>query len=139
MNKDVKSRLEQAIREADERSQITFRQIHAVEPEVANAFAPVAEAARELEDYMRSIQGIEFTISPASVSIRLGDLELWVTYDPRSKKFVGEESAHSWYDSVRYADRYEWSSAEECTDALIRFCAQYYRMARAINQAASRG
>ena len=138
MNKDVKSRLEQAIREADERSQITFRQIHAVEPEVANAFAPVAEAARELEDYMRSIQGIEFTISPASVSIRLGDLELWVTYDPRSKKFVGEESAHSWYDSVRYADRYEWSSAEECTDALIRFCAQYYRMARAINQAAPR-
>lgn len=138
MTKDVKSRLEEAIREADEKSQITFRQVHAVDPEAASAFAPVVEAARELEEYMRSVQGIEFTIAPASVSIRLGDLELWVTYDLRSKKFVGEESAHSWYDSVRYADRYEWSSAEECTDALIRFCAQYYRMARAINQAAPR-
>lgn len=138
MTRDVKSRLEQAIREADERSQISFRQVHAVDPEVASAFAPIVEAAQDLEEYMRSIQGIEFTIAPASVSIRLGDLELWLTYDARSKKFVGEESAHSWYDSTPYAERYEWSSAEECTDALIRFCAQYYRMARAINQAAPR-
>lgn len=138
MARDVKNRLEQAIRQADERSQITFRQVHSGDPEVAKAFAPVVEAAQDLEDYMRSIQGIEFTIAPTSVSIRLGDLELWVTCDPRTKKFVGEESAHSWYDGERYADRYEWSSAEECTDALIRFCAQYYRMARAINQAAAR-
>lgn len=136
---DIKSRLEAAIREADEKSRSRFRQAHAVEPEVANAFAPVVEAAQDLEEYMRSTPGLEFTITPGAVSVRLGDLELWLSYDPHTGKYVGEESAHSWYDSERYADRYEWSSAEECTDALIRFCAQYFRMARTINQSAPRG
>lgn len=139
MTGDIKSRLEAAIREADEKSRSRFRQAHAVEPEVASAFAPVVNAAQELEEYMRSVPGLEFTITPGALSVRLGDLELWLSYDPHTRRYVGEESAHSWYDSERYADNYEWSSAEECTNALIRFCAQYYRMARAINQSAPRG
>lgn len=138
MPSDVKNRLEAAIREADEKSRSRFRQAHAVDPEVAKAFAPVTQAAGELEEHLRAMPGIEFTTGPASVSVRLGDLELWLSYDPQSGKFVGEESAHSWYDSERYAENYEWTSAEECTDALIRFCAQYYRMARAIDQTGRR-
>lgn len=138
MPSDVTSRFETAIKEADEKSRSRFRQAHAVDPEIAKAFGPIAEAAGELEEHLRSTPGIELNISPGSVSVRLGDLELWLTYDAQSGKFVGEESAHSWYDSERYAEIYEWSTAEECTDALIRFCAQYYRMARAIDQAAPR-
>jgi len=138
MPNDIKNRLEAAIREADEKSRSRFRQAHAVDPEIAKAFAPVAEAAAELEQQLRAMPGIEFTTGPASVAVRLGDLELWLSYDPQSGKFVGEESAHSWYDSERYAENFEWPSAEECTDALIRFCAQYYRMARTINQSAPR-
>ena len=138
MPSDIKRRLEAAIREADEKSRSRFREARAVAPEVVKAFMPVHEAALEIGDYLRSVPGIELTANPDSVSVKLGDLELWLSYDPLSSKYVGEESAHSWYDSERYAERYEWSSAEDCANALIRFVAQYVRMARSINQSAPR-
>jgi len=138
MPSEMKRRLEAAIRDADEKSRRRYREARAVAPEVAKSFAPVSEAAREIGKYLRSVPGIELTASPDSVSVKLGDLELWLSYDPQSRKYVGEESAHSWYDGERYADRYEWSSAEECADALIRFTAQYVRMARTINQSTPR-
>jgi hypothetical protein len=136
MPSDIKRRLEAAIREADEKSRARFREARVVSPEIAQAFAPVEKAAREIEDYLRSVPGVDITINPDSVSLKLGDLELWLSYDPSSKKYVGEESGHSWYDSERYSDHYTWSTAEECTDALIRSSAEYVRMARAINQSA---
>jgi hypothetical protein len=135
MPSNITRRLEAAIREADIKNRNRLRLARAVKPDVAKAFAPVTAAAREIRDHLRSVPGLQFTLGPDSVSIALGDQELWLSYDPLSGKFVGEESAHSWYDGERYAERYEWSSAEACTDALIRFCAQYVRMARAINQA----
>ncbi len=136
MPSDVKRRLEAAIREADEKSRAGFREARVVSPEITQAFAPVEAAARELEDYIRSIPGVSLMINPDSILLKLGDLELWLSYDPSSKIYVGEESGHSWYDSERFAEHYTWPSAEECTDALIRSCAEYVRMARAISQSA---
>lgn len=138
MPSDIKRRLEAAIREAEDRSRKRFREEAAVTDDVAEGFRPIIEAAQEIKEYLRSIPGIEVVMSPESVTIALGDLEFWVTYDPATKKYVGEETAPSWYDDEIYTERYTWSSAEECANALIKFTAQYVRMARAINRAAPR-
>jgi hypothetical protein len=137
MARSMKQRLEAAIRDADEKNRARLLAARAVPSGVAKAFAPVSKAAREISEQMLSMPALEFATSPDSVSLRLGDLELWLSYDPQSKAYIGEESAHSWYDGERYAKRYEWHTADECVDALIRFCAEYLRFARALNQAAA--
>ena len=129
---DIRDRLEQAIREEDEkaRSRIRkFREKNAREAE--QEFELIRQAAEEIRDQLDSVPSIKFTINPDSVWITLADKEIWLGYDTEARKFVGEESAHSWFDGEYYSNGYEWNSAEECTDALIRFCAKYVRMARA--------
>jgi hypothetical protein len=138
MASDVRERLRAAIREANENNLATRRASRDVTAEAEIAFRPVRTAAEEIRDELQSTPGIKFTINPESVCASLVDRELWCSYDAEQQRFVGEESAHSWYDGARYAERYEWMSAEECIDAMIRLCAQYARMARAINEAAAR-
>lgn len=133
----IRERLEAAIRKAEESRLDRLRAAHERTARAERAFDPVRRAAEEIREHLQSVHSIGFTITPMSVCITLVDRELWFSYDEDSRKFIGEESAHSWYDGERYAQRYEWNSAEECIDAMIRLCAQYVRMAREIGSAAT--
>jgi hypothetical protein len=135
--RDIRDRLQAAIREADERNLQRMEAVRETTAEAEEALEPVRQAAEEVREDMRSIPSIKFTINPDSIGISLADREFWCTYDAKSQKFLGEESAHSWYDGERYAERYEWATADACIDAMIRLCADFVRMARAIGRAAT--
>ena len=133
MTSDIRDRLQKAIREADERSRSHLKAAREATAEAELAMRPVRHAAEEMKQELQSEPSIEFTINPDSVCISLVDREFWFGFDDQSQKFTGEESAHSWYDGERYAESYEWANGEECVDAIIKLCAQYVRMARAIS------
>ena len=132
---EIKKRLAAAIREADEQTQSRLRVNQESSAEVAATFKPVREAAIELRDELKSTVDIKFAISSDSVCITFVDRELWFSYDTKSHEFTGEESAHSWYDGERYATQFAWADADACIDAMIRSCAQCFRMARAVDMA----
>jgi hypothetical protein len=92
----------------------------------------VRQAAEEIREELQHLPNIEFTINPGSVWITLADRCLWFGYDQQERRFVGEESTHSWYDGEIYAENYQWDTAEPCIAAMIRLCARYARMARNI-------
>ncbi len=131
----IKDRLAAAICEADERDRSRLRADRASSAEAAAAFKPVREAAIELRDELKSTADMKFAINPDSVCITLADRELWFSYESKSHQFSGEESAHSWYDGERFATKFAWGNADSCIDAMIKFCAEYFRMARALNAA----
>lgn len=137
VTRDIRERLHAAIREADEKHLQEMEVVRDTAAEAEMALEPVRQAAEEIREEVRSIQSIKFTINPDSVGISLADREFWCTFDIRSQKFLGEESAHSWYDGERYAERYQWATANDCIDAMIRLCADFVRMARAIDKAAT--
>ena len=132
MASDIKARLEAAILEAEDISRKRLQAYREISSGSETAFSPVMLAAEDLREHLQSQPGITFTINPDSVIIGLVDRELWFGYDAQSGKFQGEESAHSWYDAERYATREEWTDADACIDAMIRLCAEYVRMARAM-------
>ena len=133
MERDIGARLEAAILEAEEMSRNRLRASRQVSSGSETAFRPIRQAAEELREQLQSQPNIKFTINPESVIISLVDRELWFGYDAQSGKYVAEESAHSWYDAERYATSDEWTSADICMDAMIRLCAEYVRMARAMS------
>ncbi len=133
MSSNIRERLEAAIREADERARSHLRALRESTAEAEKAMRPVTDAAKEMNEELKSTPGIEFTINPESVCIRFVDREFWFGFDDQSQRFTGEESAHSWYDGERYSESYEWENQEECIDAMIKLCAQYVQMARAIS------
>ncbi len=133
MASDIRARLETAILEAEEVSRSRLRASRELASGSETAFTPIRQAAEEIREQLRSLPSIKFTINPDSVIITLMDRELWFGYDAQSGTYLAEESAHSWYDAERYAKSGEWTSADKCTDAMIRLCAEYVRMARAIN------
>lgn len=135
MPSDISEKLEQAIQVEEERTMTRLKASHESDRSAEEKFRPVRLAAEEIRERLQSAPSIEFTIQPASVWISLADRDLAVTYDIRLDKFIGEESAHSWYDAERYSDRYEWDTAEHCIDAMIRLCAKYVWLARAIRAA----
>lgn len=133
---DIKERLAAAMREAAEQIQSRLRADRESSAEAAAAFGPVRDAAIELRDELKSAKDIKFSINPDSVCITFVDRELWFGYDTTSQEFTGEESAHSWYDGERYATKFAWPNVDACIGAMIRLCAQYLRMARAVDMAA---
>lgn len=137
MTKDIRERLHAAIREADEKRLQAMEAVRETTAEAEVALEPVRQAAEEIREEVRSIPSIKLTINPDSIGVSLADREFWCTYDAQSRKFLGEESAHSWYDGERYAERYEWATADACIDAMIRLCADFVGMARAIGRAAT--
>ena len=74
-------------------------------------------------------------ITPDSVWITLADRSLHFTCSSETESFTGEESGYSWYDREFYAERYRWDTAEDCVEAMIRLCARYVHMARAVKAA----
>jgi hypothetical protein len=137
MAMSIKERLAAAIEAADRETSELLAATRERSAEAEAAFRPVWAAANELREELLAVNGIELTINPDSVCITLVDRELWFSYDPEAHEFFGEESAHSWYDGERYGTRFTWSDAEACIESMIRSCAQYCRMARAINAAST--
>ncbi len=137
MSSDIRDRLKKAIQEEDEKALERVRKTRESARDAEHEFAPVRQAVEQIRDDLQSMPAIEFTINPDNAWITLADREVWLGYDMSSRQFIGEESAHSWYDGEPYTDHYKWDSADRCIDALIRFCARYVRMARAINTFAS--
>jgi len=137
MTDDIRSRLEQAIREEDESSARRLRASHDRALPVEEKLEPVKQAAEELREQLSPMSSIEITINPDGVWISLLDRELRFSYDGESRTFVGEEGLRSWYDGEAYSYSYEWQTTEDCIDAMIRLCARYIRMARALGATAA--
>ena len=135
MTSSIRDRLEEAIREENERGLNRLRISREGDTEVNREFEPVRQAAEEIREELQHLPSIEFTINPGSVWITLADRGLWFGYDRQEQSFLGEESAHSWHDGELYAESYRWNSAETCVAAMIRLCARYARMARNIGTA----
>ena len=131
MTSDIKDRLEEAIRDEEERILSRVRASHESAHGAEEEFEPVRQAAEEIREELRSLPDIEFSINPDNVWITLADRDLKLSYSIESRNFVGEEGAHSWYDGEPYAEGYEWDTADACIEALIRLCARYVRKARA--------
>lgn len=129
---DIAKRLERTIREEDERNRDLLRAAHESARGGEQAFAPVREAAKELREALAGVANIHVAVGSDSVWITLADREVRFWFDAESGKFAGEEGAHSWYDGEPQAQRYVWDTAEACIESLIRVCARYARMARAI-------
>lgn len=135
MAQDIAARLQLAIQE-EEKKVARRRSARADAGTTEQAFLPVMQAARELQGALQSVPSIKLTVNPDSVWLSLADRELKVTYDPASHDFVGDESAHAWFDGEPYSDRHKWDTADACIEALIRLCARYVRMANAIGHPA---
>lgn len=131
----IGDRLERAIRDEDEKSLGRLRASHQSARGAEEKFKPVRQAAEELGEQLLPLPSIALMVNSDNVWLTLADRELKFSYDIHSHNFVGEEGAHSWHDGEPYADRYEWATANDCIDAMIRLCAKYVRMARAINAA----
>lgn len=135
MTDSIRDRLEEAIREENERSLERLRISRESDTDVNREFEPVRRAAEEIREELQHLPSIEFTINPGSVWITLADRSLWFGYDRQERSFLGEESAHSWHDGELYAESYRWNSAGTCVAAMIRLCARYARMVRNIGTA----
>ena len=136
MPSSIGSRLQQAIRDEEKRASEELQGLHERDRDAEKQFRPVMQAAEELQRELASVPAIDVAVNPDSLWITLADQELRFSYDSRAHRFVGEESGHSWRDGETYAERYEWDSADACIEAMIRLCARYVRMARAISRAA---
>jgi hypothetical protein len=132
MARNVRERLEQAMRDEDAKRRARLARMRDAEKGAEARLEPVRQAAEEIREQLQTVPGIEFTIGPTDVSISLSDRALSFGYDRATEAFVGEEIAHSWYDGEAYNETYRWPSAEACIDAMIRLCARYARMANAI-------
>ena len=139
MSEDISTRLEQAIRDEEHRASERVRVRHEGARAAEEKFEPVRQAAEELCQELASAPNIKVTVNPDSVWITLADRELSLWYKQSSERFAGEESAHSWYDGEACKFSYEWESAEDCIGSLIRLCARYVLMDRAIRASAPTG
>ncbi len=132
MTSDIKDRLEEAIRDEEEKTLKRVRASHKRTQGAEEEFEPVRQAAEEIREQLQPLPDIEFSINPDNVWITLAGRDLKFSYDMESRNFVGKEGASSWYDGEPYVEGYEWDTADACIDAMIRLCAGYVRMARAI-------
>lgn len=136
MPSDIGSRLQQAIREEEKRASQERQASHERDRAAEQQFRPVMQAGEELQRELKSVPAIDVVVNPDSLWITLADQELRFSYDSGARRFVGEASGHSWRDGEIYAERHEWDSADACIDAMIRLCAKFVRMARAISRTA---
>lgn len=134
MPKDIGTRLRQAIQEEEARASKRLQSLDESARLAEQKFEPVKQAAVDLQHELAAVPGIEVTVNPDSVWVTLADRELRFSYNSGSQRFIGEEAVHSWYDGEAYSDLYEWDRAEACIESLIRLCAKYVRMARAISR-----
>ncbi len=107
MASDIRERLEQAIRDEEEKRLSRLGASHESVGASEEIFRPVRQAAEELREQLQSISSIEFAINPDSVCITLSDRDLKLSYAIQLKAFVGQEGAHSCYDGEPYESRYE--------------------------------
>lgn len=128
----IKDKLKQAIEEERSRGRPSRRAAGKAEPGDAEAFAPVRQAAREITAELVELPELRITIDTESVWVELYDKHFCFAFDAASGHFVGDELSYSWLDRELHEETYRWDTVEECIDGLVRACAHYVVLARAI-------
>jgi hypothetical protein len=96
------------------------------------AFAPVRKAAQEIAAELADLPELRITTDPESVWVELYDKHFCFAVDSASGRFVGDELGYSWLEPELQEAAFSWNTATECVDALLRACARYVVLARAI-------
>jgi hypothetical protein len=132
MTISIKEKLKQAI-EAERRRGRPPRQPKRNDGFTAEqAFDPVRKAAQEIAGELTELPELRITIDPESVWVDLYDKHFCFAFDAAIGRFVGDELGYTWLEPELQAANFSWGSAEECVDALVRACARYVMLARAI-------
>lgn len=64
--------------------------------QVEAAFRPVFEAAQELRRELSGVQELEVSVLPDHVRIELYDRDIWFSYSPEARRFIGSEQSSRW-------------------------------------------
>lgn len=66
--------------------------------QVEAAFRPVFEAAQELRRELSGVHELEISVLPDHVRIELYDRDLWFSYSPEARRFIGSELTSLWME-----------------------------------------
>lgn len=126
---DIRNRL----REAIERQSLA-RSAQPPSPggaETQSALAPVRDAAQHIREELKDLPEIRISVEPDGVLIALNEKDLWFSYDPAQRAFVGSESDTLWMEGGQREETYTWGTAEACIEAMIQASARCVALARA--------
>ena len=127
------SKIHTRLHEAIERQNLT-RSAQPQTPRSAEtlaAFASVGDAAQQIRDELKDIPEIKISIEPDAVLITLNEKDLWFSYDPAKRAFVGSESDTLWMEGGQREETYRWDTADACVEAMIQASARCVALARA--------
>lgn len=136
MSASVRERLQRVLAEPRQTRNRPERRAGAGGGDAARRFEPVARAAEELAAELSGLPEIRFTVAEEEVWIELYDRQLRFGIDGAADGFTAEEIDHSWIDGEMREERRSWPEAEDCIEAMIRYCASYARLARALRDTA---
>jgi len=125
----IRERLREAIKQQSRTRPIQPRTIQ--DASALAEFAPVREAGVQLREELKDVRDLHVSIEIDGVRIALYDKDLWFSYDPKRRVFVGSESDTLWMDGGVREETYKWDTAEACTEAMIQASARYVALTRA--------
>lgn len=123
----IRDRLHKAI--AEQRRPIPERPRATGNAQIETVFRPVSEAAEELRRELAHVPGLAIAVAPDQVRVELYDRNLWFSYSPEERKFVGSELSSLWMEGGLREEHFAWGTAEACIEAMIRACARYVSLA----------
>jgi hypothetical protein len=100
--------------------------------QIEAAFLPVSEAAEDLRQELSHVPGLTIVVGPHQVRIEFYDRNLWFSYSPEKRKFVGSELTTLWMQGGLHEEHFAWDTAEACIEAMIQACARYVSLAEII-------
>lgn len=136
MKPTIKQRLQRALEEERRPRAQPERAAPETTHEAIERFLPVVKAAEELAESVAETPEIRFTISPEEVWIELYDRHLFFGFDAVRHLYVADEIDYSWLDRDVREERASWPEVEDCIDAMVRSCARYVVLARALRMTA---
>ncbi len=128
----IKDKLKQAI--AEQRRRGSEHRLVASNTEIETAFLPVSEAAEELRQELTDVPGLAVVVEPHQVRIELYDKQLWFSYSPQRRRFVGSELTSLWVEGGLHEEHFAWETAEACVEAMIQACARYVSLAEIVTR-----
>jgi len=96
-----------------------------------SALALIREAAEQIRDALKDTPEVKVSVEPDAVLISLNEKDLWFSYDPARRAFVGCESDTMWMEGGQREETYKWATAEACIEAMIQASARCVALARA--------
>lgn len=96
-----------------------------------SALAPIREAAEQIRDALKDTPEVKVSVEPDAVLISLNEKDLWFSYDPAQRAFIGSESDTLWMEGGQREETYKWPTAEACIEAMIQASARCVALARA--------